>query len=130
MAEINTIPEQQVKPARNYDAIAWRWMRYSGFLLIFLAFFHIILQDVLVGPHAISLNYVAARWANVGWRIFDAALLIFAFAHGVNGFRQILADYIHSDRNRAIVAWLLFFFWLAISTVGAIALIGGVQKPA
>ncbi len=127
MAQDQTIREQTMKPARNYDAFAWRWMRYSGFLLIFLAFFHVILQDVLVGPHAISLNYVAARWANIGWRVFDALLLIFAFAHGMNGLRQVLADYIHSDRGRAIFAWLLFFFWLAISAIGAIALIGGVR---
>ncbi len=127
MAEIHTIRPQQVKQARNYDAVAWRWMRYSGFLLIFLAFVHVILQDVIVGPHAINLDYVAARWANIGWRAFDAFLLIFAFAHGVNGFRQVLGDYIHGDRARSVVAWLLFFFWLAISAIGAIALIGGVR---
>ncbi len=127
MANEQTIREQTVKPARNYDAFAWRWMRYSGFLLIFLAFFHVILQDILVGPHAMSLSYVATRWANVGWRIFDALLLVFAFAHGVNGLRQVSADYIHSDRSRSVVAWLLFIFWLVISAIGAIALIGGVR---
>lgn len=127
METASTNVERRVKPPRSYETIAWSWMRYSGFLLIILAFLHVILQDVLVGPHKIDLDYVAARWANVGWRIFDALLLLFAFAHGVNGLRQVLGDYIHSDRARRALAWILFFFWLIISLIGAIALVGGVR---
>jgi succinate dehydrogenase / fumarate reductase membrane anchor subunit len=103
-------------------------MRYSGFLLIPLAWGHIILQDVVVGVHNIDANYVAVRWANVGWRIYDALLLAFAFAHGVNGLRQVLTDFIHTPRGRQIVAWVLFFGWLAISIIGATAIVGGVRQ--
>lgn len=103
-------------------------MRYSAILLIPLAFGHLILQDVIVGVHRINLDYVALRWSLVGWRIYDVALLAFAFAHGMNGLRQVLSDYIRSPRWFSIVSWVLLLGWLAISTVGAVAIIGGVGK--
>jgi succinate dehydrogenase / fumarate reductase, membrane anchor subunit len=113
--------------SKGYDAVAWRWMRYSAFLLIPLAFGHVLLQDVFIGVHNIDLTYVAARWANLFWRIYDAFLLTFAFAHGVNGLRQVLGDYITSPRARQVLAWVLLAGWLAISAIGSIALIGGVK---
>lgn len=118
---------RQVKLAPNYETIAWRWMRYSGLLLIPLAFGHVLLQDVIVGVHAIDLDYVARRWASLGWRVYDALLLAFAFAHGVNGLYQILAGWISPPGLRRAVSWLLLAFWLVISLIGAIALVGGVR---
>jgi len=125
-ATTETVRRVKVKP--NYDHIAWKWMRYSALLLIPLVWFHVILQDVIVGVHAMDLNYVQERWANIAWRIYDALLLGFAFAHGVNGVRNVANDFIKGDRARVIVSWALFIFWLAITAVGAIALIGGVRQ--
>ena len=66
---------RRVKVRPNYDHVAWKWMRYSALLLVPLVWFHLILQDVIVGVHAMDLDYVAQRWANIGWRIYDALLL-------------------------------------------------------
>ncbi len=118
---------RQVRVPQNLDATAWKWMRYSALLLIPLAWIHVIIQDVLVGVHRIDLNYVALRWANVGWRIYDIALLAFAFAHGMNGLRQILAEYFPTPRARQFFGWALFAFWFVISAIGAFAVIGGVR---
>lgn len=115
------------KPKPNFETKSWIFMRYSAVLLIPLVFGHLILQDVIVGVHRIDLDYVAIRWASIGWRIYDALLLAFAFAHGVNGIRQVLNDYIHSDRGRKIMHWVLFLTWLIVTAIGAIALIGGVR---
>jgi succinate dehydrogenase / fumarate reductase membrane anchor subunit len=121
-------PEQPaLRSSWGYDAIAWRWMRYSAFLLIPLAFGHILLQDILVGVHTIDLDYVAVRWANLGWRIYDVFLLVFAFAHGMNGLRQVIGDYLYSSRARQVASWLLLAIWLVISAAGSIALVGGVR---
>ena len=122
-----TTRKVQLKP--NYDSIAWQWMRYSAILLIPLAWGHILIQDVLVGLHQISLDYVAQRWAFWGWRAYDFLLLAFAFAHGVNGLRQILSDYITAAKWRNIMSWLLLVFWLVVSLIGAVAIIGGVRMP-
>jgi succinate dehydrogenase / fumarate reductase membrane anchor subunit len=124
-SEIST--GRQLKPARGFDTIAWTWMRYSGFLLIFLAFGHLALQDVIVGVHKINLDYVAVRWANMGWRIYDILLLSFAFAHGMNGLRQVLFDYVHSQSRRSVVSWTLLALWAIITLIGAISIIGGVR---
>ncbi len=130
---MTTIPadSKEVRRApvsQSYESTAWKWMRYSGFLLIPLAWIHILLQDAVIGVHNINVSYVAARWADIGWRAYDAALLAFAFAHGVNGFRQVAFDYVHTDRARKILSWVLLVGWLVISAIGAFALVAGVKK--
>jgi len=87
-----------VRLKSNYDSIAWKWMRYSGILLIPLAWGHVLIQDVLVGVHKIDLAYVAMRWSFWGWRVYDFLLLAFAFAHGINGLRQILFDHVQNKK--------------------------------
>ena len=118
---------QNTSGVPRYESTPWKWMRYSAFLLIPLAWGHVLIQDVLVGGHGINLDYVALRWSMVGWRIYDFLLLAFAFAHGVNGLRQILFDYVHNPKHQRLIAWALLAFWLLISLVGAVALIGGVR---
>lgn len=127
--EINQTNKEKLEISEGAESIAWRWMRYSGLLLIPLAWGHVLIQDVLVGVHKIDLDYVAFRWASTGWRVYDFLLLAFAFAHGVNGLRQVLNDYIRKDRTRVITTWLLFLFWLTLSAIGAVAIIGGVSTP-
>ncbi len=117
-----------LRPKSNFETKAWLFMRYSAVLLIPLVFGHVLLQDVIVGVHRIDLDYVALRWASLGWRIYDVLLLAFAFAHGVNGIRQVLSDYIHSDKGRKIMQTTLLLFYLIITAIGAIALIGGVRS--
>jgi succinate dehydrogenase / fumarate reductase membrane anchor subunit len=122
-------PVEQVRISLNYESIAWKWMRYSGLLLIPLAWGHVLIQDVLVGVHQIDIDYVALRWATLGWRVYDFLLLAFAFAHGVNGLRQVINDYIKKKKFMRLVSILLFVFWLVLSLIGAVAIIGGVQIP-
>jgi succinate dehydrogenase / fumarate reductase, membrane anchor subunit len=113
----------------NYEARAWKWMRYSALLLIPLAWGHMVWQDLIVGVHKIDLNYVALRWASTTWRAYDFFLLAFAFAHGVNGLRQVMMDFVRTDKWRAFWSWALLLFWLAITIIGAGAIIGGVRMP-
>jgi len=117
------------KPRFNFEQFAWKWMRYSAFLLIPLVWFHSILQSLITGGHNLSLEYVDMRWMFLGWRIYDILLLAFAFSHGVNGLRQVLLDFVKSAGGRKAVNWLMFVFWLALSAIGAIAVIGGVRAP-
>jgi succinate dehydrogenase / fumarate reductase membrane anchor subunit len=127
--QTDQIRTNQIPAQEGLERIAWKWMRYSGLLLIPLAWGHVLIQDVLVGVHSIDLDYVAMRWASLGWRVYDFLLLAFAFAHGVNGLRQVLNDYIRQDRTRRRVTWLLFVLWLVLSLIGAVAIVGGVRAP-
>jgi len=113
---------------RNREVIAWKWMRYSGLLLIPLAWGHVLIQDVLVGVDRIDLNYVSMRWAYLGWRIYDLFLLVFALAHGINGLRQVVLDFV-SKKNIRLVNQTAFVYWLVLVLFGIAALVGGVRKP-
>lgn len=104
-------------------------MRYSAILLIPLAWGHVLIQDVLVGGHNISLDYVSMRFSIFGWRIYDFFLLAFAFAHGMNGLRQVIFDYIQNVNSRRIWAWAILLLWLVITLIGGAAIIGGVRIP-
>jgi succinate dehydrogenase / fumarate reductase membrane anchor subunit len=78
--------------------------------------------------HAIDIDYVVVRWANIGWQIYDILLLGFAFAHGMNGLRQVANDFIHNPKTQRAVSWLLFLAWLVISTIGAIAILAAASR--
>jgi len=117
-----------VTPKSQVETTAWKWMRYSGLLLIPLAWGHVLIQDILIGVHHIDLDYVAMRWASIGWRTYDFLLLAFAFAHGMNGLRQVIHDYIRSEALMRKISWLLFVFWLVLAVIGAFAIIGGVRQ--
>lgn len=114
---------RRVQIPRNYDSIAWKWMRYSAILLIPLVWVHIILQDVIIGVHAINAEYVASRWGLLFWQIYDILLLGFAFAHGVNGLRQVLRDYVRSDRVMRVISIILLVFWAILTFVGGYAIV-------
>ena len=51
---------EQVKVSQGFEITAWKWMRYSGLLLIPLAWIHVYLQDAIVGVHSIDLESALA----------------------------------------------------------------------
>ncbi|GAB4564194.1 MAG: hypothetical protein Kow0047_13720 [Anaerolineae bacterium] len=114
---------RRVQVTSNFETVAWKWMRYSAILLIPLVWFHMILQDVIVGVHNIDASYVATRWGLLIWQVYDILLLGFAFAHGVNGLRQVLRDFIHSPRAMRVVNIVLLIFWAVVTAIGASAIV-------
>jgi succinate dehydrogenase hydrophobic anchor subunit len=115
-------------PPKTIDTYVWQFMRWSGVLLIPLAWMHVVLQDVIVGVHSIDINFVALRWATTGWRLYDIALLGFAFGHGMFGLRTVVSDYVHSARWNRTLKWLMLVGWLVITAIGAVAIVGGVAQ--
>lgn len=117
-----------VEIKQNYEIVAWKWMRYSAITLIPLVWAHVLIQDILVGAHQITLDYVVKRWSMIGWQIYDILLLSFAFAHGMNGLRQIMVDHIHGRRARMLFGWVIFLAWVVITLIGGVAIISAAQK--
>lgn len=113
---------------KNHEMTAWKWMRYSGLFLIPLAWGHVLIQDVLVGVDRIDLNYVSMRWAYLGWRVYDFSLLVLALAHGINGLRQIVLDFV-SEKKIGLVNQASFVYWLVMVLIGMAAVVGGVRQP-
>lgn len=119
---------RKVKVEQNYEIFAWRWMRYSAVILIPLVWIHVLIQDILVGAHHITMDYVVKRWSMVGWQAYDILLLGFAFAHGMNGLRQVMLDYVHDKPARRVVEWVIFIAWIIITLIGGIAILAAAQK--
>jgi succinate dehydrogenase hydrophobic anchor subunit len=113
------------KTLENY---IWQFMRWSGVLLIPLVWIHVAIQDVLIGVHAIDLDFVALRWATWGWRAYDLALLAFAFLHGMFGLRTVVNDYVLNPiwNRRARLA--IIVGWVVITAIGTVAIFGGVLQ--
>jgi succinate dehydrogenase / fumarate reductase, membrane anchor subunit len=120
---------KSIPGTRTIEKFSWIWMRLSALLLIPLVWIHSIIQSLIVGGQNLSLEYVQMRWAILGWRVYDIFLLGFAFSHGMLGLRQVLFDYIKPEKWRKVTNWGLLAFWLLITAIGAVAIIGGVRMP-
>jgi succinate dehydrogenase / fumarate reductase membrane anchor subunit len=111
----------------NWGTLSYLFMRGSGVLLAFLVIIHFVIQHVINDVYTLDLNFVAQRWSNPGWRVYDAFMLTLALAHGLNGSRIVANDYIlHPAWNRAVNLAILAagLLWIV---VGGTAIIGGVR---
>ena len=111
-----------VKPRSNFERYAFLFMRLSGIALLLLAVGHLLLQHVLRDVHDLTLQVVQDVWRSWGWRAYDLLLLTFAIAHGLNGLRQILEDYIHDPRKVKAVSRLILVFLIITILWSAVAI--------
>ena len=114
----------------RFETIAWQYMRWSGLLLIPLVLGHLAIMHIINSVYDIDLDFVAARWSLLGWRIYDAGLLWFAGLHGLNGLRYAVDDYFPNPKVRMTLKVLAAVVLGFIFVLGTITLIGGVRQPA
>jgi len=93
---------------RNFETWSWFFMRLSGLALVFLALVHFSVTHIVNDVVDTDYDFVADRWANPLWRVFDWLLLALALAHGLNGLRWIVGDYVRRRGRRRLVLALLF----------------------
>jgi succinate dehydrogenase / fumarate reductase, membrane anchor subunit len=109
------VPEKRRKV--NWEKWGWLYMRVSGVLLVVLIFGHLFTNLFLgQGVRAIDFAFVAGKWANPFWIVWDLLLLWLALIHGANGIRTLVNDY---TRRRVRLVLLTL---LAIVTVGLLIL--------
>ncbi len=122
--------KKSINVPKNFETRMYQFMRYSGVMLLPLAYGHVLIKDIIHGASAINLDYVALYWGTWGWRLYDMALLAFAFAHGMNGLKQVAEDYIHNPKLVRMARIAILAAWVLITAVGAYAIIAGVQEIA
>lgn len=101
---------RRIQQQRNWERVAFLFMRLSGIALLILAVGHMMIQHVLNETANLSIQFVAEQWNDWGWKAYDMGLLAFAFAHGMNGLRAILGDYIHNRQTMKIITTILIVF--------------------
>ncbi len=93
---------------RSFEAWSWLFMRLSGLALVFLALAHFAITHVLNDVVDTDYRFVADRWDNPFWQVFDWLLLALALLHGANGARWVAEDYVRRPRAQAVVKAVLY----------------------
>ena len=101
-------PKLERRPRQNFETWSWFFMRISGLALVFLALTHFAITHIIHDVVETDADFVAERWDNPLWRLFDWTLLALALLHGLNGLRWIIEDYVRSDAKRALVKSVLY----------------------
>jgi succinate dehydrogenase / fumarate reductase membrane anchor subunit len=115
--EVNGVKYNRSSSRRNnFEMYAWLFMRLSGVVLLVLVFTHLYVNLLVEegGVHAIDFAFVAGKWANPFWQVWDLLLLWLAMLHGTNGLRVIIDDYADKDRTRF---WLKVFLFVTSAFV-------------
>ncbi|WP_207454645.1 succinate dehydrogenase hydrophobic membrane anchor subunit [Desertivibrio insolitus] len=90
----------------NFEKWGWIYMRASGVVLVVLIFGHLFVNLVAgEGVNAIDFAFVAGKWANPFFIVWDTLLLWLALLHGANGMRTITNDYAYNPTIRRVLHW-------------------------
>ena len=98
-------------------------MRISGLVLVFLALIHFSLTHIVTDVVDTDAEFVARRWANPLWRLFDWVLLVLALLHGLNGLRWIIDDYVRTPARRAVTKSVLYSISFALLGYGTLTIV-------
>lgn len=87
---------------RSFEAKSWLFMRLSGVALVVLSLLHFAITHITNDVVDTDYAFVAQRWQNPLWRLFDWTLLALALLHGLNGMRWIIDDYVRNPRAKTL----------------------------
>jgi len=111
------------KGANGWETFSWYFFRVSGVALLVIALAHVFLMHISTDVSQTVYDFVAARYANPFWRVYDLVLLTLALFHGLNGLRIACEDYIQSRGWRLAVVSALFFIALTFWLMGSMTII-------
>ncbi len=98
-------------------------MRLSGLALVFLALVHFAITHIVNDVVETDYRFVADRWENPLWRLFDWLLLALALGHGANGLRWIVDDYVRRPRRQTVARAALYTASAAMFLVGTLTIV-------
>jgi succinate dehydrogenase / fumarate reductase, membrane anchor subunit len=115
---------EQPKGRRGgFEVFSWFFMRISGLLLIFLALYHLVWWNLVIGVEHLDSQVVIERWSNPLWRLFNVLLVSFALLHGLNGARYSIEDYFHKRGLQVAVKAVVYTVVLGVLVIGVFALL-------
>jgi len=114
----------------GFETFSWYFIRISGIALIFLVIIHLLLVHITTDVACTTFQFVALRYANPLWRLFDWLLLTLALLHGMNSLRVVVDDYVRSRTWRVGILSTLAVLTLIFFMLGTITIITFQHVPA
>ncbi|AUZ86761.1 succinate dehydrogenase hydrophobic membrane anchor subunit [Arthrobacter sp. TmT3-37] len=107
----------------NFEMTAWLFMRLSGAILLVLILVHLYVNLVAGdGITGIDFGFVAGKWADPVWQIWDLTLLWLSMLHGTNGIRVIINDYAEKNSTRMWLKGVLYTATVVILVLGTLVI--------
>lgn len=100
--------EARQQASTNIELIWWVFMRVSGVLLVFLVLGHIYMNNIMISNTSIDYDYVASRFSQPLFKVYDLTMLVLAMLHGTNGLRYVIDDYVHHAGWRSFIKFTLY----------------------
>ena len=109
---IETPKSPRSRKGANWEKWGWMYMRFSGAVLLVLIFGHLLVNLFLPqdGIKSLDFAFVAGKWADPFWQVWDGLMLWLALIHGTNGMRTIVNDYAEREAVRKtlnVALWLV-----------------------
>ncbi|MBW3579902.1 MAG: succinate dehydrogenase hydrophobic membrane anchor subunit [Actinobacteria bacterium] len=111
------------RPRPSFETWSWFFMRVSGLVLVFLALLHFAITHIVNDVVETDATFVAERWDNPLWRLFDWTLLALALLHGLNGLRWSIDDYVRSPARRTSVKAVVYTFSGVLFAYGTFSIV-------
>jgi succinate dehydrogenase / fumarate reductase, membrane anchor subunit len=119
-------PRAPVRPQQrgiNWEKWGWIYMRASGIALVVLIFGHLFVNLMVgEGVKAIDFAFVAGKFTDPFWVVWDTAMLWLALIHGANGMRTLVNDYASNVRVRQLLHTALFLSTAALIILGSLTI--------
>jgi succinate dehydrogenase / fumarate reductase membrane anchor subunit len=107
----------------NFEMAAWLFMRLSGAILVVLIFVHLYVNLIAGdGISGVDFGFVAGKWANPMWQVWDLTLLWLSMLHGTNGVRVIINDYADKNSTRMWLKGVLYTATAVIVVLGTLVI--------
>jgi succinate dehydrogenase / fumarate reductase membrane anchor subunit len=121
MVTIETPRSPRSRKHAKWEKWGWLYMRYSGVLLLVLIFGHLFINLYSgEGIKAIDFAFVAGKWTEPFWQVYDVSMLWLALIHGTNGMRTIVNDYTDNEKLRKALVWSLWGICAVLVTLGTL----------
>ena len=121
MVTIETPRSPRSRKHAKWEKWGWLYMRYSGVLLLVLIFGHLFINLYAgEGIKAIDFAFVAGKWADPFWQVYDVTMLWLALIHGTNGMRTIVNDYTERETVRKRLNYTLWIVCGALIILGTL----------
>ena len=124
---------RRIRPAMGtFEYGMWLLTRLSGLGMILLAAVNLAMAFIMGGRtlldlpatirwmffpnpnHVIDSNIpdVTVGWSNAFWQIFSTIIIFLAAAHGINGVRMVIEDFIERRQIVYALRGLFFVLWI------------------